>query len=138
MSATSVTGRGRVAAERIMIDACRIERRDGTEPTLDHATARIVRTGPNTLYTGVCRIKPSARLDRVVEAGETPITHRRYTVSVPITVQNVTTDDWIVITTCQLDPALVGVELRIRSFDQGSFITARRLECEVAVSEHQR
>jgi hypothetical protein len=122
-----------------MVDACRIERRDGTsDPALDRISGRVVRAAPVVLYTGQCRIKPSARMDRVVEAGETPITHRRYTVSVPMSVEAATTDDWVVITACQLDGSLVGVELRIRSFDQGSQITARRLECEVAVSEHQR
>jgi hypothetical protein len=129
---------GQVAALALMTDAGQILRPSTADPVLNTATGLVTRPAETLIYTGRCRIKPSARTDRLVEGGETPVAHWRYLVSVPLTVVDVRRGDWFVATACQLDGSLVGVRLLIRSIERGSQITARRLQCEEAASGHQR
>jgi hypothetical protein len=134
----AVAAAGQQAALALMTSSCQILRPSTADPVLNKATGLTTRPAEALIYSGKCRIKPSARADRLVEGGETPVAHWRYLVSVPLAVVGVERGDWVLITACPLDGSLVGLRLLIRSIERGSQITARRLQCEEAASGHQR
>lgn len=132
MTATEATLAGRAAAEALMQDACTINRPD-TTGVLDEDTLQYVTTAGAEVYEGPCRVKPRDNEDRVVHAGEQPVSLWPYIVSVPMSVTAVALDDLVTITGSDLDPALVGLVLRVRQVLAGTHLTARRLGCEVNV-----
>lgn len=122
---------GQVAARRLMVDTCRLERPGtGEQAITDWSTLDTPDPAPTELYAGPCRVKPNGG-DRVVMAGDDPTTLLPFAVSVPPTVTDVRVDDVVVVLTSG-DPALVGRRLRIRSVAVGTHLTARRLGCEEA------
>lgn len=130
MTITRATQAGQATAARLMLDACTIGHPDGDE-VYDEGTDGYV-TPLTTFYTGACKVKPRDNADRVVEAAGQTVSLWPYVVSVPMSVEDVVLDDVVTVTACDLDPSLVGVQLRVRQVTQGSFVTARRLGCEVA------
>lgn len=128
MSATSATRSGQALAESLMLDACTITRNDG-DPVFDSTTGTY--SQPTTpIYTGKCRVKPSVLSgNTTVQAGEERVALWPYSVSVPVAVADVRLDDIVTVTT-SADASLIGVTLRVRSIGRGTFITARRLDCE--------
>lgn len=112
-----------------MVDACTIDRPLG-ESTYDPVSDGYVQA-VTELYAGRCRVKPRDNTDRQVEAAGESVMLWPYIVSVPMSVTSVTDDDVVTVTASALDPALVGVRLRVRQVAQGSLLTARRLGAEV-------
>ena len=130
MSLLGAVAGGRAAALGLMVDACTIAR--GTDASVfDPDTGEYTSTPGQTLYTGPCRVKPRDNADRVVDAAGEPVTLLPYLVSVPIDTVQYEVDDRITVTAAALDPALVGLVLRVREPLAGSTLTARRLGCEV-------
>ena len=121
----------RAEAESLMRDTCMITRidPDGT-PVFNSDTGLYVDPLPLTVYTGKCRVKGNARFDHVVQAGGQPVTLYRFAVSVPVGSITFKVDDIVHVTASALDPAMVGLNLRVRQPEFGSQITARRLGCE--------
>lgn len=129
-TAEAATLAGRAAAEALMVDQCTITRASTAEPVFNEETGGYAPGAPTTVYEGPCRVKPRDNVDRVVQAGEQPISLWPYLVSVPMSTLDVQLDDRITITLAALDPALLGLALRVRQVLKGSHITARRLGCE--------
>lgn len=129
MSATSAVLHGRAAAEALMVDACTITAGAAVQ-VYDEASDTYVTPAGASRYSGPCRVKPRES-DQNVEAGAESISLWPYTVSVPVAAVGIDVDDVVTVTDCPLDPSLVGRTLRVRQVTQGSFITARRLGCEV-------
>lgn len=130
MTATSAAVRGRAAAERLMADACTIT--DGAaEQVYDAGSDSYTTPAGSTRHAGACKIRPRDNADRVVEAAGQTVSLWPYIVSVPMSVTTVELNDVVTVTACQLDPSLVGTVLRVRQVLQGSYVTARRLGCEV-------
>lgn len=111
-----------------MLDACTIDHPLG-EPEFDEGDDAYV-TPVSELYAGACKVKPNGT-DRQVEAAGESVTLWPFIVSLPMSVEDVEVDDIVTVTASALDPSLVGLELRVRQVAQGSFVTARRLGCEV-------
>lgn len=133
MTATSAVLAGRAAAEAVMQDACTITR--GTPvKTFDPATGEYVIAPGVSVYAGPCRVKAQNNADRVVETGAQAVSLFPYTVSVPVSAVVFEVDDTVTVTASALDPALVGLALRARQVAAGTYLTARRLGCEVAES----
>ncbi|MGZ4638674.1 MAG: DUF6093 family protein [Actinomycetes bacterium] len=128
MSATSATLAGRKAAERLMVDTCTVLR-PGDRGAYDPTTLTYA-SNPTPLYDGKCRVKPTNTADRVVEFGGEPVSLFPYVVSLPIGDLVVHVDDVVTVTASALDPALVGLKLRVRDIASGTHLTARRLGCE--------
>lgn len=115
-----------------MVDSCTIGRPVSGQ-VYDPATDSYP-TPMTQLYAGPCRVKPRDNADRVVEAAGETVSLWPYVVSVPIGMETADLDDVVTITACPLDPSLVGRQLRVRQVLAGSFVTARRLACEVTES----
>jgi hypothetical protein len=129
MSAEATTLAGRAAAEALMVDSCTVTR-NAAGPTFNETTGAYTGGATSTIYTGACRVKPRDNADRVVQFGEEAVSFWPFLVSVPMSVDDVELDDFVTITASALDPALVGLVLRVRQVQAGSHITARRLSCE--------
>lgn len=130
MSATSVTTRGRTAAEARMVDACTITR-SGGEETLNPTTGVYTTPAPTTIYSGACEVQVSDGLNaQETEAGGQVVTQRRVTVKVPMSVTGVQVDDVVTITASALDADLVDEVFRVVGEFAKSFATARRLQVE--------
>lgn len=127
MTAAAATARGQRFAERQMVDACTITRGGGA-PTFDATTGTYTAATGSTVYTGKCRVKPQNLADRVAQAGERPVSLWPFSVSIPIAA-DADLDD-VVTVTASADSTLVDRTFRVRSVARGTFITARRLDCE--------
>lgn len=129
MSATSVTLRGRTAAEARMVDACTIVRL-GSE-TFNPTIGEYTTAAPTSLYVGACEVQVSDGLNaQEQETGGQVVTQRRVTVKVPMSVTGVQVDDVVTITAAALDADLVGQAFRVVGEFAKSFATARRLQVE--------
>lgn len=129
MSATGATLAGRRAAEGLMTDTCTITRGGGGR-VFDPAAGEYVTTPGEELYRGRCRVRPRDNADQVVEAGGQNVSLFPYVLSVPVSAVAFAVDDLVTVTASRLDPALVGITLRVRQVNVGSQVTARRLGCE--------
>jgi hypothetical protein len=123
MSATSVTLRGRAAAERLMVDACVIKRLTGS--STDNDTSIITPTF-TTLYTGKCKVQQGSAAASPSTVGEAVILTDQLTLHIPAAQTGVTTDDIATVTASALDPDLVGRSFRLTGLAHKSFLTARR------------
>lgn len=121
----SVVEAGRLAARRLMVDACTITRPGAA--SLNETTGVVTRT-TTTVYTGACRVKPDAAPSET-QSGEREVVVRRFIVSIPTSETGVEVDDVVTVTASKLDPALVGRALTVGGIVTGSHVTARRLVC---------
>ena len=113
-----------------MVDSCVITR-PGAQGALNETTLQYEGKTYSLVYAGPCRVRPRDNADRVVDAGDQPMTLLPYLVAIPVSAPRVQIDDRVQLTTCQLDPQLVDAKLRVRDVARGSHVTARRLGCEV-------
>lgn len=125
MSATSVTLRGRVAAEALMVDACTITR--VVSASTDPDTGVVTPTY-STIYTGKCRLKLPVAVARPVTVGEAQQFTQHPILSLPATTTGVQVDDILTITTSLLMPSLVGRIFHVRAVPGQSHMTAARFE----------
>lgn len=130
MSATSVTLRGRSAADARMVDTCTVTR-GGGDDTLNPTTGAYTTPDDTILYTGQCEVQISDGLNtQTSDAGGQLVTQRRVTVKVPISVTDVEVDDIVTVTSSALDADLVGQTFRVVGTFAKTFATARRLQVE--------
>jgi Family of unknown function (DUF6093) len=124
VSATSITLRGRVAAENLMLDAITIKRTTGsvTDPDTGADTPT-----QSTLYTGKAKVQQQAASASPTPLGEAEVFVAQVEVHVPITVTGIRPDDLVTVTASALDADLVGKTYRVRGVADKSFLTARRL-----------
>jgi Family of unknown function (DUF6093) len=127
MTARAAAARARAAADSIMDDACTVAR-PVPDPPFNPAAGRVEPPPPVAVYSGRCRIRPQGSQDRVVDAGERPLSLWPYVVSIPF-AGSAELDD-IVTVTASADSTLVGRRLRVRSVVRGTHVSARRLGCE--------
>jgi Family of unknown function (DUF6093) len=130
MSATTLTERGRWAAQAQMLDTCIIEHPTGD--TTDAATGAVTTTYA-TVYTGQCKVN-HVGAPAVQEVGEAHLAVLSPTVNVPMSVVGVVEGDRVTITDCQLDAELVGKVFRIMGPIHNSYQTARRFQCTETTS----
>jgi hypothetical protein len=124
MSATTITLRGRVAAEALMVDACVIERRSGS--TVDPETGDIVPTFA-TVYSGKCKVQQQTAVANPSTVGEAAVFVSEPQLHVPMSATGLLPDDRVTMTTSVLDPDLVGKVGHLRGPWDETFTTARRL-----------
>lgn len=122
----SVVEAGRLAAQRLMVDACTVTR-PGAYGAPDETTGVAARTS-TTVYTGVCRVKPEPPGEQT--AGEREVVTRRFVVFLPVTVDGVAVGDVVTVTASVFDTGLVGAALTVVGVPVGSHLTARRLLAE--------
>lgn len=124
MSIEALLGRGRAAAERLMVDTCTIRRLTGE--TVDGA-GRITPTYA-TVYAGKCRVQQqSAAQAQQHDTAEDHLLMLRLEVQVPMAVTGVQAGDEVVITAAALDPDLAGRVFRVHDLAHKTHATARRL-----------
>jgi len=128
---------GRRAAERLMVDACEI--REASTTTFNAVTHRDDETPGRLLYEGKCKVRPpgvEASGTQSEPAGETRVASWAYVVSIPFAAtyqgQPVRVPvHALVKVTASADASLVGQRVRVAQVPQGTYLTARRLVCEV-------
>lgn len=125
MSATSITLRGRIEAEALMVDTCTITRVVST--TTDPDTGVVTPTY-STIYTGKCRLKLAVAVARPLKAGEAQEFSQHPILSLPATTTGVLVDDILTITASLLMPSLVGRVFHVRAQPGQSHMTAARFE----------
>jgi hypothetical protein len=123
MSATSVTLRGRAAAERLMLDTCTIQRTASL--TTDPDTGVVTPTY-TTVYTGKCKVQQQSPASAPTVVGEASVFVGQLELHLPMSVTGVQPDDLATITACPLDADLVGRTFRLRGPAHKSYLTARR------------
>lgn len=125
MSATTVTLRGRKAAEARMQDTCAVTR-PGT-PTTDPDTG-VVTPVTTPVYTGKSRIRQAVVMDRPLESGQAQRYVQHSIFSVPIAAPALLTDDIVTFTASALTPILLGRTWHVRGLSADSDATAARYE----------
>lgn len=129
MSATSITQRGRAAAEALMLDACTVTRATGS--VADPETGAITPTF-TTIYptsgVGKCKIQQTAPATGPTVVGEAEVFVGQLQLHLPVTTATaaVAPGDLVTITTCNLDASLVGKTFKLRGPPHKSYATARR------------
>jgi hypothetical protein len=117
---------GRREALALMRDTCTVERRDG-EPVLNEATGQLEQAY-ETVYTGVCRIKP--RSSSETEWGEREVTLGQYTAGFPWdTTPAFQREDRVTALTSD-DSWLVGRHLELIGISLAGTSTTRRILVE--------
>lgn len=127
MSATTVTLRGRLAAEANMVDACTIKHLVGN--TTDPETGRTTPTY-STLYSGKCRVQQKVPVAKPAEVGQAAVWLERLEMQVPMSVVGISSNDLVTITASALDPDLVGRVFHARELGHKTHMTARRFQIE--------
>jgi hypothetical protein len=130
MSLQAVLGRARLAAVALMTDECALTR-PGARGAFNASTGSYDPADAGVLYAGACRVKTKDLSDRVVQAGEQPVSLWPYMVWLPISVTDVQVDDLVTVTGSEFDAGLVGLVLRVRQVTFASQVSSRRLGCEV-------
>lgn len=123
MSASSAVTKGRVAAERNMVDACVIKHKTG-ETT---GAGGVITPTWSTLYTGKCRVQSNATTRQGSDVGEAYLVVERHEVQLPMSVTGLQEGDQITITASALDPDLVGRVYTVRDVLRKTHLTARRV-----------
>lgn len=125
MSAASVTLRGRQAAEAMMLDAVTVQHQTGA--ATDGETGAVTPTY-STVYTGKAKIQQASPASTPTVIGEASLFVGQMTLHLPVTTATaaVGPDDLVTVTTCVLDPSLVGTTFRLRGPAHKSYATARR------------
>lgn len=125
MSATSITLRGRAAAEALMVDAVTVQHQTGS--TTDQDTGVVTPTY-SAVYSGKAKIQQSSPATAPSDVGEAAVFVGQLTLHLPVTSTTalVGPDDLVTVTACTLDGSLVGQTFRLRGPAHKSFATARR------------
>lgn len=125
MSATTVTLRGRKAAEARMLDSCAVVR-PGT-PTTDPDTG-VVTPVTTPVYTGKARIRQAVVMDRPLESGQAQRYVQHSILSLPIAAAVLLTDDIVTFTASALTANLVGRTWHVRGLSGDTNATAAKYE----------
>lgn len=123
MSADSVVRAGRLAAESLMVDTCRITKPgEGKGPFNEH-TGQYDPPPRITVYEGKCRIQVRSDINaNAVEAvvGDHEWTYRTATLQLPIEGTGQIRPDFVCeYLTCPLDPDMVGRQFNMQAESKG-------------------
>lgn len=121
MSLESLVARGRTAAEKLMLDACLIQRRTGSGT----GPGGVITPTWSTVYTGKCRLKVETETGQASDIGEAAVILTRRVLQVPMTAVGLLEGDRATITSSALDPALVGNVYAVRDVPEGTTLTRR-------------
>ncbi|SBT64224.1 hypothetical protein GA0070622_1194 [Micromonospora sediminicola] len=131
MSVDRALARGRRAAERLMVDQCRIQRAAGSTEDDDGN----VTPSYTTVYEGRCKVQQQAVQSRPSDAGEASLLMVRRELHLPVAASaGVRAGDRVELTACTYDPDLMGRALVVRDEAAKSLATARRLGVEEVTS----
>lgn len=97
--------------------------------TWDPSTGTHQRPPALTVYTGSCRVRPSANVEQDVEVGDMHETLGRYVGTFPWDSGDIRVDDFLVLTAAT-DPQLAGRPLRVVSVMVGAWQIDRRVLLE--------
>jgi len=125
MSATSITLRGRTAAEALMVDTCQIQRVASLATDPDTG---VVTPTYSTVYTGKCRLKLAVAVARPLTVGEAQEFTQHPILSLPATTTGILVDDILTVTASLLMPILVGRVFHLRAVPGQTHMTAARFE----------
>jgi hypothetical protein len=106
-------------------DQCRISR-PGGPPTLNVTTGLLEPAVPETIYTGVCRLRPRGSQELNVPVGDLHETLGSYVVTVPYDTPDVVVDDYLIIL-ASADASLVGRSFQIVHVGWSAWQIDRRL-----------
>jgi len=131
MSATSVTLRGRIRAEALMVDTCTVKRLAGeaTDPETGVVTPTYT-----TLYSGKAKFQQRATTGGPTDIGQAVVALVQLEVHLPTSVTGITTGDIVTCTASALDAELVGRSFRVQGVAHKTFETARRLPLQEVTS----
>lgn len=116
---------GRRAAEKNMIDVCRIVRRTG-ELVTDRATGKVTKTTV-TVYEGKCEVQSKNASTARTEAGEHSYTVVSRQVKIPANAADVKDGDVVIMNSSVLNDFTVGKEYVVDGFTPDTYDTAARL-----------
>lgn len=127
INAESITMRGRAAAESLMRDTCVVERRgdDVTDPVTGEVTESW-----ETLYAGACKVQGRTAQAANPVAGGHAFTVEQLMIHLPVSAGSMAGDRATVVTS-NMDPDLVGLQLRLTELARGSYRTADRWNVEL-------
>jgi len=133
MSAQSATLQGRVAAEALMTDACRIT--GASESVWDEDAGTYTAGDPVVVYEGPCKLQTRNVLVNDADAGDREVGVVRWEVHLPVVGSEAVTRGHVVtVTACALDAAAVGQAFTVSGPHVGSMKTARRVPVEAVVA----
>lgn len=121
----------RVHAASNMRDACVVDRRTGrvlNEATLEYTDVWV------EVYAGRCRVKVKGTQPAESEPGARTFVVTDAVVQLPVDATHYADGDRVTVTSCEFDPALVGVVLSVTSRDPISQATSRRLHVSEVTS----
>ncbi len=123
MTRASVLARGRVAAERSMVDTCTVRRKtDGVE-----GPGGVITPTWTDVYTGKCRVQVRAETGSQSNVGEAALILTRHEFHLPITAVGILEGDVITVTASVNDPDLINRTYTVRDVLTKSEATARRV-----------
>lgn len=131
MSVASLLGRGRAAAERLMVDTCTVRRRTGETTDLDTGQ---VTPSYTSVYSGRCRVQQPAAQATATEAGEAYRLMLRLEVQLPMSVTGLEPGDEVLVTASAHDEDLVGRVFLVRELAHKSHATSRRVQVQERTS----
>lgn len=131
MSAESLTLRGRLAAESLMLDACTVHRPGA--PVMNPDTGAV--TASLTLvYTGKCKVQRTVSQASNPTAGGHSFTVQDSRVDFPVSAGPFAVSDVVTVTASTLDPQLVGRVFRVVELFHKSYATAQRTRVSEVVA----
>ena len=128
MSAQSITLAGQRAAERLMVDTCRVDR--NSTPVTDPTTGKVSQSR-TAIYEGKCKVQSMASRVQEATSAEHQFAAIRSEVHLPMTAGPVRTNDYVTITASIVSPRMVGMVMRVTGVQPKSFETAQRVMVEV-------
>lgn len=137
LTASEIAGMRDTSASALP-DTCTITR-PGGEPTLDEVTLDLDPAPAETIYTGVCRVRPRANEEQDTQVGDLHETLGPYVATLPALAthdgvtagdpDDVRVDDYLSVLTSS-DGSMVGRHFQVRHVGWGSWQIDRRLGIE--------
>lgn len=124
MSVTSATRMGRRAAEKNMLDTCKVDR-PNAKPVTDPVTGKVTR-GSAEVYAGKCRLQQTLAQASTKEAGEHQFTEQGIQWQTPVGTGPFRKGDVVTMLTSEMDGQLVGKVYRVEQLFNKSQATSQR------------
>lgn len=131
MSAATALARGQAAAEKLMVDACTIRRRDPDSDVTDPDTGEVTKAyaAPDPLYAGKCRVQQALAQAQQQDAGEDYLLLLRLEVHLPVAgTTGLQVGDEVTVTASVHDPDLAGRVFLVRDLFHKTHPTSRRVQ----------
>ena len=123
--------RGRAAAEELMIDSCTVARATGEKTLAADGIRYVQEMAP--VYAGKLLIRAPNQAPWIQESKGQIVTWSQFTLSFPVVEsEGLRQGDVVTILSCALDPALVGLKVRLAGRAGQTHATARRWRVEEA------